>query len=190
MPVSLRGFTLVECLVCMAILSVLLSAGLPAMQRPLQARAVAAQVAVFLSDARLARAEAMRRGAPVVMCRSADPEVPQPSCAATAPSRGAGWASGWIVFVDSDRDGQRSASEEVLRVQAGNPAVGTITASGNVARLRFVATGRLLNLNSATTLQFGDSLYLPASARRVVCMSVSGRGRIAGDGSASCSGAA
>jgi type IV fimbrial biogenesis protein FimT len=190
MTASLRGFTLIECLVCLSLLDVLLGAGVPALQRPLQARAVTALVAAFLSDLRLARAEALRRGGPVVMCRSASPEAAEPSCASLSDSTGTGWASGWIVFVDQDRDGQRGAAEELLRVQAGNRAVGSIAASGHVSRFRFVGTGRLFNLASATTLDFGDPLQLPASARRTVCVSIGGRGRIAGDGSANCTGAA
>jgi type IV fimbrial biogenesis protein FimT len=58
---------------------------------------------------------------------------------------------------------------------------GTTTAG----KLRFTATGRLLNPNSATQLTFGGGNYA-MDLQRVTCVSLGGRARIAGDGNAAC----
>ena len=58
----------------------------------------------FAADLALAHAEALRRGVPVTMCKSADGE----RCAAGS------WSRGWIVFVDADGNARRSPGEEIV----------------------------------------------------------------------------
>ena len=53
--------------------------------------------------------EAIRRNRRAVACLSANPEAAVPACSANG-------ATGWIVFLDADRNGQYGATERLLRV--------------------------------------------------------------------------
>lgn len=161
----------------------------PSFKRLLQSRAVESSVNSFMSDLRYARSEATRRGGAVVVCHSDAPETPDASCSTGAGTKGAGWAGGWIIFQDLDHNGIRSADEEVLRAQTTHASIDAITASGQSTKVIFNALGRLENLYYATTLRFGGDSRFASAVQRVVCVSLSGRARIAGDGNASCAGA-
>ena len=87
----------------------------------------------------IARAEAVKRGQRVNLCKSAD----RVQCA-----RWGGWEAGYIIHVDSDRDGALDAGERAFRVEG--PASPGITIRGNRPVADYVSytslgTARLLN---------------------------------------------
>lgn len=180
------GFTLVELLVAIAIVAVLATLAAPSFVRLIQSNTITSNVNNFLADLRYARSEAIRRDGSVIMCRSDDPEAASPICGSGSGPGGNGWVSGWIIFYDQDSDGTRIASstDPVLRVQSPITSIDSIVEAGST-KFRFSPTGRLRSLSSTTSLQFGGSEY-PNEIQRVVCVSIGGRGRIAGDGYASC----
>lgn len=181
-----RGFTLVELMVTLAIAAILLGLAVPSFKSMIQSNAMSSTVNTFLADMRFARSEAIRRGGSVVLCRSDAPEASTPKCATGSGDNG--WVSGWIIFQDNDGDKKYDASETLLRVQAPVNTLDSIMVSGSktVNAFDFVSTGRLANLSSgAVTLTFGGTQYAN-EVRRTVCVSVSGRARVAGDGLASC----
>lgn len=187
---TLHGLTLVELLVALALTALLMALAAPSFKRTLQSTTIASSVNTLLADMRYARNQAVRRGGGVVVCRSDAPETASPACGANRLGpQGNGWASGWIVFHDLNNDGARDADEEILRVQAASTGIDSIAGSGQSSRIRFNALGRLSNLNSATSLRFGSDAQFADSVQRVVCVSLSGRARVAGDGTASCAGA-
>ena len=73
---------------------------------------LSADVNQFIAAATFARSEAIKRGRPVVLCRSVDAQLDTGKChtAATENRRADDWGSGWLVMV---RDNQ-----EVLLRQA------------------------------------------------------------------------
>ncbi|MCX7241348.1 MAG: GspH/FimT family pseudopilin [Burkholderiales bacterium] len=176
---KIRGFTLIEAMVVVAIIAILVSLAAPSFSSLIQANTISNSVNTLLSDMRYARSESIRRGGDVVMCRSATPESSGATCSS------GNWNSGWIVFHDLNGDGVKDATDPILRVQAPLSAIDTISATGSEYRFRFSATGRL-PVSEATTLTFGGSNF-ESHIQRKVCVSVGGRGRIAGDGSSSCS---
>jgi type IV fimbrial biogenesis protein FimT len=180
-----RGFTLIELLVVLAIAAILVTLAAPSFKRTLQSNSIANGVNTFMSDLRFARSEATRLGGAVVVCRSDAPEAASPVCGPDATNRN--WVSGWIVFQDLNSDGVKDAADPVLRVQAPMTTLDAITEAGTTTagKLRFTATGRLLNPNSATQLTFGGGNYA-MDLQRVTCVSLGGRARIAGDGNAAC----
>lgn len=180
------GFTLLELMMVIAIVATLITLGAPSFKRLIQSSKVSSNVNSFLSDIRQTRSEAINRGGNVVMCRSDDPEAANPVCSSGFGSHG--WASGWIIFQDLNNDGQKSSAEPLLRIQSPITSLDSIMESKIIPsnRFRFTATGRLLNMDSATTLKFGGDPRFPLDIQRTVCVSVGGRARITGDGNTSC----
>lgn len=177
-----HGFTLVEMMVVITISAILVSMGVPMMRNLIERNAVAGHVNSFVGAVNLARSEAMKRGIPVVVCRSANAETDKPTCV----SSGAGWESGWIVFADRDADSQMdhasTDSDVLLRVQ------GTITDSGGIQqnafrKLVFRPTG--LMSSGASQLTF-NSRSLTADQQRRVCITVSGRTRLINNATDTC----
>lgn len=190
-----RGFSLIELMVTIAIVAILAALAAPSFIATLRSNTVATSVNSFLADARYARSEALKRGTSVIMCASASPESTSPTCITSGSGvdvdgdgLGDGWAGGWIVFEDRDGSGNRNGSDEpVLRAQASTPRIESIMDNnGTPVRLRFTSTGRLRNLSSAAQLTFGGVNYTNAQ-QRVLCISVAGHVRIAGDGTTTCS---
>lgn len=182
------GFTLIELLVAIAIAAILIALAAPSFRQLIQSNSMSSNVNTFLADMRYARSEAIRRSGGVVMCRSNAPEAANPTCDGASGPDGNGWVSGWIIFHDLNGNGARNSAEPLLRVQAPITSINSIveTKASPTGKFRFTATGRLLNLSSATSLQFGGNPEFANSVQRVVCVSVGGRARIAGDGNASC----
>lgn len=183
---NLRGLTLVELMVVLAISALLVTLAAPSFTSMIRTNSVSGSVNTFLSDVRYARSEAIRLGGGVTMCRSDDPEAASPACGSGNGPGNNGWVSGWIIFHDLNNDGTLDAGEAVLRVQPASTAVDQITEVGAAdysTKLRFTGTGRLLSSASATTLRFGG---YATTLQRTVCLSIGGRARVAGDGSATC----
>ena len=174
-------------MVVLAIVAILTTLAVPSFIRLAQMTTMSSNVNTFMADLRYARSESMRRGGGVVMCRSDDPEAASPVCKTTSGPGGNGWVSGWIVFLDMNNDVDKESGELLLRMQSPLSRMGSITESGGASstKFRFTATGRLFDVSSATSLQFGGGEYA-SDLQRVLCVSPGGRARIAGNGAASC----
>ena len=156
-----RGFTLVEMLVVVTIAAILTTLAAPSFTRLIKSTTISSNVNTFMADLRFARSEAIRLGGAVVMCRSDAPELTNPTCGSGSGPGGNGWVSGWIIFQDLNNNGAKIAAEPLLRVQAPITSMDSIVESGGSSStsIRFTATGRLLNLSSATQIQFGGGNY-------------------------------
>jgi type IV fimbrial biogenesis protein FimT len=185
-----QGFTLLEMTVVIAIVAVLSMLAAPSFQRLIQTTNVSNNVNSFMADLRYARSEAIRRGGHVVMCRSNAPEALNAVCNNGFGADNKGWVSGWLIFHDTNNDGNWDAGEPLLRVQGPISSLNAIKedrASGTpTARFQFTATGRMSNLSSAATLKFGEEPAFALDVQRTLCVGLGGRGRIAGDGNISC----
>jgi prepilin-type N-terminal cleavage/methylation domain len=105
---KMRGVTLIELLVVMALVSILLAWGVPSYRSVTQSSRLASETNALVGDLQFARSEALKRGQPVTLCPSVD---------GSACSGQGQWASGWIVFLDLDGNGQTGTGETVLRRQ-------------------------------------------------------------------------
>lgn len=86
-----QGFTLIELIIVVAMVSIMLSIAVPSFRSFISNYRVTAAVNDFLQGVTGARAEAIKRGRRVVMV---------PNDASGAPSPTGSWANGWTVFVD------------------------------------------------------------------------------------------
>jgi type IV fimbrial biogenesis protein FimT len=117
----IAGFTLIELIFCVAIVSVLCVVSVPALGGLLmdsQARASGNAVVTALN---LARISAANRQDEVVLCPSSD----QRHC-----TGGVWWQNGWIVFQDLDHDGARSDIEPILSVAQAQAGMAIASTSG------------------------------------------------------------
>lgn len=171
--VGASGFTLIEVMVVVSITAILLTLGIPSMRSLIERNAVSGQVNAFIGSATLARSEAIKRNANVVMCRSANADTTDtPTCT----NSGTDWKSGWIVFLDRNADGQfqLAQGDVVLRVQGAHTDSGGIEQNA-FRKLRFRNTGLLSTGASQFTF---NSVSLTADQQRRICVLITGRARL------------
>jgi type IV fimbrial biogenesis protein FimT len=176
-----RGMTLIELMVTLTIVAILMGLAAPSFKRTIQSNNMSNAVNSFLADVRYARSEAMRRGGNVSLCEADAPDDPLPTCSTSAGTKG--WAKGWVVSWTNP-----AGTRSVLRVQSAFSSMDSVLETGGgPTTLTFNATGRLASTAQAIQLNFGGGDY-GTQVKRVVCVSVGGRARVAGDGSTSCAG--
>lgn len=160
------GFTLLELLISLVIITILLAFGLPSLQQTLSGNRIAAQANDLMTSLSLARSEAIKRNLRVSVCASANGF----SC-------GSDWKQGWIVFTDPDSDG---SPDQVLRVRQALD--GPVTLNWNNVINNYVSyapTGELLSLSGASTGLGGTFIFSDAgtSENRAITVNELGRAR-------------
>ncbi len=106
-----HGFTLGETLTTLAVLGISLSLAIPGLESLARDNARATAVNQLVATMHMARSEAITRNAPIAVCPSLDLR----SCAETT------WESGWIRFVDSNRNQGIDPDELILGVSPPVP---------------------------------------------------------------------
>jgi type IV fimbrial biogenesis protein FimT len=96
-----KGFTLIEMMATIGVATVLLAVATPSFLQMNRNNRIITYTNDFVGTVNLARAEAIRRGAPVKICPSDD-----------AASCSDDWNTGWIVFADRNADGTRDIDED------------------------------------------------------------------------------
>lgn len=133
MPISLRtaapsGFTLVEMLVTVAVLSILGMVALPSLTAFSARNQLSALSSDFVSSLALARTEAARAGLPVLV-------LP-----ASGGVTGNEFAKGWNLYLDRNSNGSVDTSDTLLRTY---PALPSALKLQGTSDLRFTALGYL-----------------------------------------------
>jgi type IV fimbrial biogenesis protein FimT len=186
---GLGGFTVVELMVTIAVAAVLLALAAPAMQNFMTGRAVAAEAQELVAALHFARSEAMKRSAPVTICRTT--AAAPTTCAAA----GADWQY-WIVFAEhvtaGNTIGTADADELVLRQQSVPGSGKTVfDSAAPIQYVSFQANGIALsspalpfNWTIHPTIDVNWPVYLRYT--RKVCLNTQGRADVV-DGNSSCS---
>ena len=103
------GFTLLELLITVALISILVAVALPSMRAFSQNDRLTTNINTMIGHLSYARSEAVKRHAQVSLCVSND----------TVGCTGGNWEDGWIVYVDADANGtydSATVNEDILRV--------------------------------------------------------------------------
>lgn len=159
-----RGFTLIEAMLAMALLAVLAGLAAPALTQLRHAQQVRVASIDLASAFVLAREEAITRRQAVLVV-SQDGE----------------WSKGWRIFIDLDADGSHDDGEPLLYVGAPRGAGVRIGGNAPVSRyVRYTPSGEARLLSGA--FQAGTLTVCHESGRqplRRLVLSASGRLRIA-----------
>lgn len=135
----LDGVTLIELMVGMALLAILLAVAAPNFQSMTASSRLTSSSNELLGALQQARAQAIRTGARVTVCKSTNGT----QCNTTAT---VGWNSGWIVFQDTTRSGTNASVDTGEGIITRTPALtpgATIFGNTNVANyVSFAADGR------------------------------------------------
>lgn len=129
-----NGFTLLELLVTLAVASILISVGVPGFRGIIMDNRLAGEANQFVTAVNLARSSAVRYQRNATVCASNNYDDPVPTC-----SGGTDWSTGWIVWVDKDRDNATDANE-VVAVNGPLSDSSTFT-SGAMGAFRYDALG-------------------------------------------------
>ena len=161
------GFTLIELLVVLAIAAIITTTAIPSFQSFIQNNRMSTTVHSFVSSLNLARSEAVKRGERVTVCKSNNSST----C-----SNSGNWDQGWIVFVDSNDNGQRESGTEEL-IRAHNAVAGATTIEGQSDVENYISyagtgfaqliTGSMLDTNNSTLI-FCDSRKFGDQARAII----------------------
>lgn len=173
------GLTLVELMFGIALLAILLALAVPSFQAQIAGSQLASASEALTGSLMQARAQAIRLGRRVTVCRSVNLQ----QCD-TDTSRG--WEVGWLTFVDTDRTGneaQVSALDTLLARSEPLPA--SVRVRGNRAvnqYISFAASGEARTLSGGSnplgTLQVCSTSAALPDARRATDLVLSAGGRV------------
>jgi len=157
-----HGFTLLELLVTIAVAAVLLGIAIPSYRGVVQRNAMAATVNDLVGDLQYARSQAVTRGQPVHLCKSADN--------ATCAIKGS-WSQGWLVYTPDPGSATSTPAGNRLRVHGALDGQVAINGTNNTAaEVVFDANG--------FTTDFGSFTATADTATRNTRIVISRSGRI------------
>ena len=127
-----NGFSLLELISTIMVVGALISV-IPGVSAALiYSNKVASAVNSIASDMSYARSEAIMRNQNVQLCKSLDGE----RCI-----KAKQWETGWIIFVDKNKNRRREETEEILKYRPFNSINITYKGSGSSHYIRFRADG-------------------------------------------------
>lgn len=159
-----RGFTLVELLVTISIVTVLASVALPSLRGLFLRNTTASSVNLLLTHIQLARIRAVTDHATVVICPSADGISCTPSSEA--------WSQGWLIFTDIDyqQPPQPQAGDTLLSAHRNDGVTTRLYTS--LDHIRFSPSGSARN-GTITVCPDKSTRYAKA-----IILSIVGRARV------------
>lgn len=157
-----RGFTLIEALVALTLITLLVSLGVPAMTQFVRAHQLNSASLALLTSFSQARQASITRRVPVLV-----------------DNQGGNWSAGWRVFADQNNNARWDEGEEVLAEVGPQPDRLIIKGNAPVRRyVRYTPTGRTSMPNGA--FQAGTLVLCHADGKlpaRKLVISATGRVR-------------
>jgi type IV fimbrial biogenesis protein FimT len=152
-----RGFTLIELVISMSIVTILMAIAVPSYKYVTTSNRISAEVNGLLGDLQYARAEAIKEGQPVSVCATSN---------GTSCSDGATWSTGWIVFSDANGNQVIDGNDFMLRVQQSLKTGDNLSVSvATIYGVTFNRDGFAVNLPGTITLTLKDPTAVQAYTR-------------------------
>jgi type IV fimbrial biogenesis protein FimT len=104
------GYTLIELMTMLAVVSILVTVGLPLMNVFFESNRMISNTNDLVAGLNIARSEAIKQQMRVTMCQSSN------TAACTGTDQ---WEDGWIVFQDPNGNATVDAGERILRLNDG-----------------------------------------------------------------------
>lgn len=173
------GFTLLELLIVLLIGGIVLGLGIPNMVDLVRNNRISSQTNDFLASMAMARAEALKRGVPVIVCRS-NTEGGNPNC-----GTGSGWEDGWAVFVDANRNSAFDNGEPVLLVRGPLSGENELRGNNNVVNRVIFNPQGVVGAGGIGGFVLTDSRG-GVQGTRLICLAMTGRTRSFSSGITAC----
>ena len=143
-----KGFTLLELMITVIVLTVLATVAIPSVLGLIQNNRMTSTSNELMTAMYLARSEAIKRGRPIVICASDD----SASCDGN-------WGDGWIVAVDSNDPGDADVDidddVDIVRIWGGLRANMNFANEGSLPEFfRFLPDGRVDRLGGTFPVDF------------------------------------
>jgi type IV fimbrial biogenesis protein FimT len=155
-----RGFTLVELMVAVLVMAIVVAFAVPGFESVVNGSRLTGAANEMLASLQSARMEAIRRNRRTVLCLSRNANSANPTC---APDNAAD-ASGWITFVDLNRNGTYDdGAAALLRTTTAHEAVRILASNGVPGQVRVVyrADGFARSSSGVTLLAGAIDMCLP-----------------------------
>lgn len=136
-----QGFTLAECLVSLAVVSVLTGIALPTYLRAHTRTNIALLQSELVEAITRATRTSIITGSQVVLCAG------DATCSTTS-----NWSQGWMAFMDTDRDRSLGATEAILLDRTRLPTDYRIVSSAGRQSVVFNAKGAAPGYNTTFTI--------------------------------------
>ena len=174
---QVRGFTLLEVMVVVAIIAVLAALAGPSFTPLIERWRVRQAVESMTATLYYARSEAIKRGGNVAIRKE-----PNNTGGCTIAPNNEDWGCGWVVFVDTNGNGTQQVGEETLQTYPGTSRV-EVTVPGNGGKIQVNRWGVMSGINAKafSFVPLGENTSHKASA--AICVAAGGRIRtVHGDG--------
>lgn len=165
---GLRGFTVIEVMVVLALVGILATLSMPSLQVLLNNQALSNSASDFLSGAIQARSSALKANRRVVM----------------QPVSGADWRTGWVIYVDVNNNAVYDSSVDTLvltrEALPTDVSIGSLSGSGDgasISLIGFSADGFLESISGS----YNGSVLMQSSftsRKKYIVVSRVGRARI------------
>jgi type IV fimbrial biogenesis protein FimT len=182
----MAGFTVTELVMVMTIIGIITAIGVPSFKYVTASNRISSEINGLLGDMQFARSQAIKQGLTVTICSSSNSTSSNPTC--NTGGAGIVWNTGWIVFLDSNGNGQVDAGEEVIRVQPTFNSNDTLTSSAAYAAATYNRMGYApTSTGSTINIALHDANNLSVYTR---CLAITASGSVStekyGAGNPSC----
>ena len=164
-----KGFTILELVIIVAILSVLMAFAGPSLSTMIANNRISGGVNDFVAAMQFAKTEAAARISPVTICKKKDNSS---DC-----DGGGDWQRGWIVFVDVNSDADVDSDDQILM---NHEALDSRITFGGTAQVQDAITFQSSGTTSVTSAQVlimcDERGFIDAA--RGVLVTITGRGSV------------